>query len=267
MIKELKDFLNPINHILYEIAILLLLFILIRKQLFFNKLTKEFIILICIIIIIIDWYIWNNKIQTILFSVLLLVYIKYLFYSNHIISSFVNVLSNDINNINIINNSTKHKILLNQKNEKNIKDLIYTPKGLNLNYMDTIQYYDPNKTIFNELDKAYQSKYPLNPLDQYINSSLNSLYESPQYQNILQTDIDQFLNNNIHNQQKNNNTNILLFKNPKKQFLDSNWYLATQPYYNDHCYDNMSKDDIVKFGYKLQYCTNQQNQLLNQTIS
>lgn len=265
MLKELLKIIQPINHILYEIIFLVILFIFIYKQVFLKKMEKEFIFFVSIIGIGIDWYTWHDYIQTLKFTIILLLYISYLFYTNNTLSRFVNILKKNTDDINKIENDTKYNIKLNEQNKKDIDNLTYTPIGLNLNYMDSIEYVDPTKTTFNELDRVFQSKYPTKPLDQYLNSSLQNLYESPQYKNILQTDLDQFLNNNIHNQTKNSD-NIALFKNPKKQFFDSNWYYAKLPYYNDHCYDNTSRDDIVKFGYKLEYCTNEQSKLLDQTL-
>jgi hypothetical protein len=265
MIKDLLKIIQPINHILYEIIFLVTLFIFIHKQLFLKKMEKEFIFFISIIAIVIDWYTWHNYIQTLKFTLILIAYLSYLLYTNTTISRFIDILKKNTDDINKVENDTQYNIKLTDNNNKDIDNLIYTPSGLNLNYMDQIQYYDPTKTTFNELDRTFQSKYPSKPLDQHLTSALENLYESPQYKNILQTDLDQFLDNNINNQNKEF-ANIALFKNPKKQFYDSNWYYAKLPYYNDHCYDNTSRDDIVKFGYKLETCTNQQNKLLDQTL-
>ena len=124
---------------------------------------------------------------------------------------------------------------------------------------------------------------------------LKKLYNTPQYKNIKKNKIDKALDDNIHyrninsdDNTINNNTNIELFRKPKREFLDDRWLNDNyNNSYNDNCkpkcIDNQSPDkeigkeigkekkknaicSLVKFGYKLSECTNQDNTITDKQL-
>lgn len=135
LIFELTLIIKPFNQLLYQILILITLY------LFFNKITNDsinynnniiyyhdtFLILFAVIVLFIDYFIWNNITQTALFISILIIYIYYNLQNIKLISIFIQntgYLNNNTdtskqnktnqyieNNINNINNvDTNHNI-------------------------------------------------------------------------------------------------------------------------------------------------------------
>jgi hypothetical protein len=286
-IRQLSELIIPLNHIIYEIVILILIFIFFKNTNFITQVKQKFIYLFIIFVLIIDWYIWKDFKKTLLFAVILFVYCNYFFQNQKTIATFLNyvdITKDETNIINKENAAYKYNIMVesDKKNmiENEITKLTYYPPDMDPNYINKLQYINTDKYKINEIDGYFETNLQskLEP-DEFTKASLVELYESPQYKNIINSDIDKYLDDNIHNVTNVNNVtnkknskekefeNIALFRNPKKVFLDSNWYNNQQQYYNDHCYSSGETDEFVKFGYKLEKCTNEQSKLLDHTLT
>lgn len=292
---QLGIILNQFNQIIYEIVILLLIFVFLKKTAnniaiptihnttTSNKTEKDkynFIYLFVLFSIVIDWYMWGNCFQSLLFAVILILYIMFTVKNQGVMDTFidyVNIMQDETNRASNIEHDQQYKIMVEKQNQERVNDeiekLTFYPPDMDPKYMNNIQYFDKTKYKLNEIDGTFESLLPSNTVNDYTKAALEPLYESPQYRNIAKNDIDKYLDDDIHNRkpQKTDHhdfENIALFANPKKQFLDSNWYTAKLPYYNDHCYSNTEQqNDFVKFGYKLENCTNEHNKLLDQTLT
>ena len=81
LLSELSNSIKPINQLLFECLVLIIFYYLFNTISFINndisnsKSHISFIYLIAFICIVLDWFIWNNHIQTSLFTSILLVYI------------------------------------------------------------------------------------------------------------------------------------------------------------------------------------------------
>ena len=104
VIKSLSSSLLEYNQMLYQIIIFITLYIyfnnLLKSTSFFKNTSKSihrsFIILACILIIIIDWFVWQNMNNTVLFTALIIIYVSYNFQQFNIISTFANYI--DVHN-------------------------------------------------------------------------------------------------------------------------------------------------------------------------
>lgn len=76
-INDISTCLSPLNQILYQIFTLITLHILFTKIQTNYSIHKSFVILYALLIISLDWFIWNNVVNTGLFICILLIYIKY----------------------------------------------------------------------------------------------------------------------------------------------------------------------------------------------
>ena len=164
--------------------------------------------------------------------------------------------------------------------------------------------FDKSQKDINEINLAYKETKPTSNLtdSKYAKTILNELYNTPQYKNIKKNKIDKALDDNIHyqkiNSDNNNNNNndnnndndkhnIELFRKPKIEFLDDRWLYSTNDTYNDNCIskcsDNQIQDkeidkkidkrrtknaicSLVKFGYQLSECTNQDNTITDKQL-
>ena len=165
--------------------------------------------------------------------------------------------------------------------------------------------YDKTEKDINEINLAYKETKPTSHLtdSRYAKIMLNKLYTTPQYKNIKKDNMDEALDNNIHYKDNNNNNNndtiittsdkdnIELFRKPKKVFLDDTWLTNEANTYNDNCNSkckdthhtntklnlnhsesknkNRNKNAIcslVKFGYELSECTNQDNTITDKQL-
>jgi len=280
LIFNISNLLKPINQLLYQ-SIILIIFYYIFNSISFIELTdknnnnqnnhKKFIYLIFIICIILDWFIWNNCIQTFLFTSILYLYILYNFNTNNKISTFINVINNsrDINN-----NNTQYEIdLYNNKLDQDIKNkteqdklnmITFVPKDIIINYIP--EPYQKNLEGNNEINSAFSSSIPSISItdSKFADAQLISLYDTPQYKSLDTSFAD------------TSSDTVNLFKNPKKEFLDNKWLYLKENTYNDNCKSckqintntkNNTKNNknaictVVKYGQELEECTNQSNKV------
>ena len=276
-----------------------------------TKTHESFIYLICLICIILDWFMWNNCNQTALFTAILVVYIIYNINKSKTISTFINTIndSRNINNNNKKNEDDIKKNILEEEFEKakkqdelNLitfipKDIDYSDPKNNPNY--TLNAYEKNLNGINDLNTAYSFGIPSMHLtdSQYAEFQLENLHESSQYKNIKKMNTDSSLynynekqidSNSIYaplqipinkpidtcvdtNNEFSEESDIDLFRNPKKEFLVDNWLTLKENTYNDNC-KNCKKNytnnknaicSIVKYGQELEECTNQNNSVTN----
>ena len=183
----------------------------------------------------------------------------------------------------------------NQNNQNN------TNNTNNENNTNTPEPFDKSQSDINEINLAYKESKPVIHLtdSKYARVMLHKLYDTPQYQNIKKNRIDKALDDNIHFRHKNNKNNkhnngddIALFRNPKQEFLDNKWLTNENNSYNDNCktncIDNNNTVDnknnknnnnnnnkyrnknaicsLVKFGYELSECTNQDNTITEKQL-
>ena len=90
LLNNITTLITPLNQLLYESLIIIILYYLFNALEFRNVgLHKPFIYLIAIIFIGLDWFIWDNHIQTALFICILIIYITYNFHKAKTISTFI----------------------------------------------------------------------------------------------------------------------------------------------------------------------------------
>ena len=259
LLNNVNDIIKPLNQLLYESLILILIYY------FFNSISntngtngmnsnhKSFIILVALISIIINWFIWNNYLQTILFTAILIIYISYNFYLAKQISTFIDMVNDSkaINKQNDTNITNYNNQLL--EDQKQIDMITFVPKDIimsNGNPRPTnLEAYDKNLNNINSLKLAYQETIPKIHItdSKYAEIMLNDLYGTPQYKNINTNCIDKSLDNDIHNQgvqgvqgvhdfpDTNRDVDVDLFRTPKKIFLDNEWLSKKENTYNDNC--------------------------------
>jgi len=160
--------------------------------------------------------------------------------------------------------------------------------------------FDKSQKDINEINVAYKETKPTRRLtdSKYAKTILNELYDTPQYKNIKKNKIDKALDDNIHYQKLNRDNNkdndnnkdkdnIELFRKPKIVFLDDRWLYSSNDTYNDNCKTKCSENPIpdkeinkdnhkhrnknaicslVKFGYQLSECTNQENTITDKQL-
>ena len=297
LLNNITTIITPLNQLLYECLILIVLYNLFN-EITFNKIYshKSFISLVAIIFIGIDWFIWSNHIQTSLFACVLLIYITYNFNRSRSISTFidfVNSCKDNYENENIknseidkINNNNK---LIKQKEQDDIDRITYIPKHFDVNDHKNNPNKSPepfNKNIvgLNDLYVAYPSEnLPSTHItdSRYAETILNSLYETPQYNNTTQQCTDQTLKNDLYQRHDINDKKgaleasaLALFRNPKKEFLDNKWLESKDNTYNNNCSGCMLKKpkaqnaicSVAKFGYELEECTNQKDTISDKQL-
>jgi len=349
-INSLSIILKPINQLLYQCLVLITFYYLFDtlssitsiKQLLntntnattsatTSATTKNnsFINLIALIFIIIDWFIWNNVIQTTLFTAIILIYISY--NNNKVIeiSSYIKTINdsryknNNIKKLKIENfESLKQLENIDKINKEQIENITFIPKDI---YYDGVGVSDGvrdgvsdgvsdgmdnnNKQKANTKDIKYtkdtkQNKNPY-PYEKYVsknldnyeinavytsgdlptnvvftnytNNILNNLYDSSQYKNIKNDNIDESLGNSIYKSQTDNsipdNANNNKFRNPERVFIDDKWLSTKDGTYNDNCktcLDSTTNESISnknkgknaicalgKYANELAECTNQ----------
>jgi hypothetical protein len=288
-IDEIAVQLTPLNQLLFQ-AFILIVFYYIFDTISHSQSHKSFIVLIAIICIILDLCIWNNITQTILFIAILTLYITYNINKDVAIDTFINTMNTikTINNDNIKELWKKEE--LDRKNKDEIEKITFIPQHFNelknntttnTSLEESPEPFDKAQKDINELNVAYKETKPTTRLtdSKYARTMLNILYETAQYKNIKKDNIDEALDNNIHYKDIDNNNssssdkkNIELFRKPKKQFLDDTWLKDTC---KSNCINNALPNKViekepkirnknaictlVKFGYQLSECTNQEN--------
>lgn len=313
LISNISNSIHPINQLLYECLVLFIFYYLFNTITFKNDIGKtssniKFIYLICLICILLDWFIWNNCVQTSLFISILIVYIIYNVNNSRNISTFINIV-NDSKNINKINNQIENENENNKleeeyervKEQDKLNMITFIPKEIDFKNPKNNPNYTPNpyeKKLdgIYDLNSAYSSGIPaLHITDsEFAVQQLNNLYDAPQYKNIKKKCSDKSLynfnekdnkeptissyfrinkNENIDDNEnvdshENNKNNINLFRNPRREFLDSKWLDVKENTYNDNCknckgnpsttkYNKNAICSVVQFGQELEECTNQ----------
>ena len=277
LLNNITTLIIPLNQLLYECLILIVLYNLFNSITFRKiSLHRRFIYLITFIFIGIDWFIWNNTIQTSLFACILVVYITYNFTKSKSIATFIDLVNDSRNNYmlqtninNKINNINNNNKIIKRKEQDEIDSITYIPKNFNVNYNKNKSPDPFNKNIvgLNDLYVAYPSEnLPSTHItdSRYAETILNSLYETPQYKK------HDFLNSSCKCNENSKTkeeieSDIELFRHPKKEFLDSKWLESKDYKYNDTCSGCMSNKSkgknaicsVAKFGYSLEECTNQ----------
>lgn len=297
LLHNITILITPLNQLLYECLILIILYNLFNVINFNNIYShKSFIVLVAVIFIGLDWFIWNNHIQTSLFSCVLLIYITYNFNKSKSISTFINFVNNSRDNyenkikqneeIDKINNNNK---LIQKKEQDDIDRITYIPKKFDANDCKnnnkSPEPFNKNMVGLNDLYVAYPSENLASThiIDsKYAETILNSLYDTPQYMSIKKQCTDQTLKNDLYKSGDNIETitadkeddALELFRHPKKVFLDSKWLESKDYKYNDNCSGCMIKKpkgqnaicSVAKFGYELEECTNQEEKVNNKQL-
>ena len=184
-IYECSSILKPINQLLYHILILITLFFVfnkltnenIEKKRNYNSIqrTTQCIILFTVIVIFIDWFIWNNIINTSFFISILIIYIYYNLQNIKLISIFINTTENlnkteYLNSIDILDNKTD--TLSSIKKQNNNYNISKCDIPLNLSKY-TRQHKQNTQT---QKQQQQQPQEPL-PYNKYNNENNNTLID------------------------------------------------------------------------------------------
>jgi hypothetical protein len=301
LLTSVSGVLAPINQLLYEILVIIAIYIFLdhvqTSSLYLSKNSSLVIILFALLALVLDWFIWNNSVQTFLFAAILVIYIRYNINNSQLVAGFVNMTGSMYSQpIPETNSST---IDCNQLKIPELVDLPYDTTPVSSN---GIMAYDKSAdSTLNSIHDAYANAYsyaykagqsPATITDsQYARIMLDELYNTPQYRNNHPpNEIDASLANNIHQSTPSLSTTpsttpsleastssivkagnmsdeelLESFRHPKNQFLDNRW--LTMPgigTYNDNTCSTTTpkrKDaicNLVPFGKKLEQCTNQE---------
>ena len=282
-IKDLSKYLNPVNHMIYEIIIIISIFTFIKKFEIENdnenyvtslKHAKSFIILVCIFAVLLDWLIWFDFTGTIIFACILCIYVYYNFTNMNNIAKFMNMLD--------VTSSNYSDILINPddaalkaKEDEEIRKLTLIPSEIRNNTSQPVPF-DKQEISINDYNDAYnfdRKTYKTLTDNEYAQTMLNKLHDSPYYKSLQPQQLDVFKPQDINYsfkeisiQKSNNNDDdqVLLnsFQNPQRIFLDKTWLEKNNRYYNDNCVSckgtssGNSPCNIVEYGKKLEKCTN-----------
>jgi hypothetical protein len=209
-ITELSDYLKPINHIIYEIVILISLYTLLTQNYIQqNKYTKSFVILVCFFAVLLDWFIWFDYTRTILFAAILCIYVYYNFMNMRNISNFMNILDDSASNYsNIILNP--NDVTLKAKEDEEIRKLTLIPSEIR-NNISTPKPFDKKELSINDYNHAYnfdKQTYKTITDNEYAQSMLNKLHDSPYYKSIQPQQLS-YTSNKTQTQTNNNNHNYI----------------------------------------------------------
>lgn len=308
LITQVSNSLAPINQLLFEILVIISIYIYLERiqsntsSLSFlsdNSNSFSVIIIFTILALGVDFYIWNNPVQTILFGAILFIYIRYKMSNMQLISSFVNMTGEHANAAALALSSADELMRI-ECQKPRIPEMIDLPYNTTDIKPFGIMAYDKTEKSINSINDAYKSdsQPPATITDSnYARVMLNELYQTTQYQNNHPpNEIDSSLANDILPTIKTNSQNsysqgqgqgqgqsapaisdeelLDSFRHPKRQFLDSQWLsnpgIGT---YNDNTLCKVSSSrcrqqgnqqsqdaicNIVKFGKKLEQCTNQE---------
>ena len=251
LVNEIADLLKPLNQLLYQILIIIAIYYFYNLNYGNNDLNdwnnkktdKSFIILFAFIAVCLDWFIWNNYTQTILFISILTIYIYYNFKNLNIISTFIK-LAKDLNEqINTQSNVQTDSQIDSQADSQAIaqcdiplisisNDFINKPK-IPLPY-DTNNIDTKNIDIQDGIQDGIQDIHILGIQDTYENADFELINS---------------------------------FRNQKKNFLDKQWLNSRT--YNDNCNScktNSTTNKYVKYGRELSNCTNQEGTINNDQL-
>ena len=303
LITTLSSSLAPINQLLYEILVIAAIYIYLERiqsstrslsyLSYLSNNSSSVIIIFSILAFGIDWCIWCNPIQTILFGAILLIYIRYKMSNMQLISSFIN-MTGEYADAAQIEQSDTNDLEVQKCQTPKIPEMVDLPYDTTEIKPYGIMAYDKNEASINTIYDAYKSDQPPETItdSKYAQIMLNELYQTPQYRNNHPpNEIDSSLANDIYQTRQNTldtpNTHNMSdeellesFRHPKRQFIDNRW-LSTPGIgtYNDNnlCksknsirnnignskqQDNKSSKDVIcnlaQFGKKLEQCTNQE---------
>ena len=289
-ISDISTIVKPLNQLLYQCLILIIFYYLFNTLSFLknnSKIHKPFIYLIFIICICLDWFMWNNCIQTSLFIAILYIYIVYNFNISTTVSTFIDVMNDSrINHkINKKYNAKMKTILMEQdinsaREQEEMNKITFIPKEFTP--IINPEPYEKQFDGINEINSAYSPNInPINIIDlNYADVKLDELRKTPQYKvrNALNEDsimCNDNRNERINDTSNDDNLNIDLFRNPKRVFLDDKWLNVNTQTYNDICNncigtsanENKNKNanrntknaicSVPKYGQELEECTNQ----------
>lgn len=271
-VTELSVYLKPVNHIIYEIVILISLYTLLTQNYIRpNKYTKSFVILVCIFAVLLDWFIWFDCTRTILFAAILCIYVYYNFKNMINISNFMNMLDESSSNYsNIIINPDD--AILKAKEDEEIRKLTLIPSDIRNNTSQPVPF-DKTELSTNDYNDAYnfdRKTYKTLTDNEYAHSMLDKLHNSPYYKSLQPQQLDVFKPQEINYNQTQfpNNDQQLLnsFQNPQRIFLDKTW--LEKRTYNDNCVSckGNSPCNIVEYGQKLEKCTDDHGNITNKQL-
>ena len=263
LLHNITTLIIPLNQLLYECLILIVLYNLFNSITFRNiSLHRRFIYLITFIFIGIDWFIWNNTIQTSLFACILVVYITYNFTKSKSITTFIDLVNDSRNNYmiqtninNKINNINNNNKIIKQTEKDEIDNITYIPKNFNVNdnKNKSPEPFDKNIVGLNDLYVAYPSEnLPSTHItdSRYADTILHSLYETPQYkkqdlENPARKHTEQDLENSNNKGAQGaealaENSNNKGARGAEALVMDSKWLESKDYKYNDTCSGCMS---------------------------
>lgn len=249
LITQVSNSLAPINQLLFEILIIISIYIYLERiqsntssLSFLSDNSVSVIIIFTILALGVDFYIWNNPIQTMLFGAILVIYIRYNMSNMRLISSFVNITGEHANAAEIA--LYKADYMMNAECQKpRIPEMIDLPYNTTDIKPFGIMAYDKTEASISAIHDAYKSdSQPLATItdSNYARLMLNELYQTPQYQNNHPpNEIDSSLANGIQptgnkNSQNSNSSNqnqsvpVMSdeefrdsFQHPTRQFIDN----------------------------------------------
>lgn len=195
----ISHYASRLNQIIYEICILLGLYIYLTKiypisitnssnnKSLIQKNIKSIIILYSLFAILLDWFIWNNATQTILFTGVLIIYCNYNLNNIEVISTFVNVAGSSFKEIKNTESSI-HKCETTTAPQPAISE-ISLPYDLETVIPYGIKPFDSRDSLINNktIAEVYKSDHPYVSITDsaYASAILNDLYATPQYKNII----------------------------------------------------------------------------------
>jgi len=293
-VSRVSSFITPVNQLLFEIIVISAIYIYLERiqsiSLYLSRNSISVITILTILAICVDLYIWRRPIQTLLFSAILVIYIRYRISNTQLISNFINITKDyaDAAELARVNDASYSEC--NIPRTTSIHEMIDLPYDTTDIKPFGIMAYDKTETSINSIHDAYQSDNnpPATITDSnYARIMLNELYQTPQYinsyvpnatQHATQHTIPNAINsspaNDIFPTKKGMTDEELLdsFRNPKREFLDARWLSKPElKTYNDNslckvgtckALQNTKKDaicNVVQFGKKLEQCTNQDN--------
>lgn len=192
LIIQVSNSLEPINQLLFEILVIISIYIYIERiqsntssLLFLSDINISVIIIFTILALGVDFYIWNNSFQTILFGAIVGIYIRYKINNMQLISSFINMTRDQADAAEIVF-SKADKDMKAECQKPRIPEMIDLPYDRNDIKPYGIMAYDKTEKSINTINDAYKSNSlpPITITDSnYARIMLNELYKTPQYQN------------------------------------------------------------------------------------
>ena len=309
LINDISNILKPLNQLLYECLVLIIFYYIFNTMSFLNnnsKIHKPFVYLVFVICICLDWFIWNNCNQSSLFIAILFIYIIYNFNVSNTISTFIDSMKESKTN-NKINDQNDDELkyiqsqqdINNTKIQEDIDKITFIPKEF-IPSINPVPY-EKSMDGINEINRAYSLTIP--PIRvkglNYADVKISELHKTPQYKNeyltkknieiandLINSNIsttgttgnnsnrnsNNNSNSNINSNSTNDESNIDLFRKPKREFLDNKWLQIKKNTYNDVCSSCTTSNKgnaictVPKYGEGLEECTNQTDSVDNSQL-